>query len=29
MIVRITADAEADLAEAYWFYEQQCSGLGD
>lgn len=29
MIVSITSDAEADLAEGYWFYERQAPGLGD
>lgn len=29
MIVQITADAEADIRESFWFYEHQASGLGD
>jgi hypothetical protein len=29
MIVSISSDAEADIAEGYWFYERQSSGLGD
>ena len=29
MIVSISSDAEADLAEGYWFYERQSLGLGD
>jgi hypothetical protein len=29
MIVSISFDAEADLAEGYWFYERQSPGLGD
>jgi len=29
MIVSISSDAEADLAERYWFYERQSPGLGD
>jgi hypothetical protein len=29
MIVSISSDAEADLAEGYWFYERQSPGLGD
>jgi hypothetical protein len=29
MIVRVSSDAEADLAEGYWFYERQAFGLGD
>lgn len=29
MIVSISSDAEADLAEGYWFYERQSAGLGD
>lgn len=29
MIVGISSDAEADLAEGYWFYERQSPGLGD
>ena len=29
MIVKISGDAEADIAEGYWFYERQESGLGD
>lgn len=28
MIVHISSDAEEDLAEGYWFYEQQSPGLG-
>ena len=27
-IIQITADAEPDLAEGYWFYERQSPGLG-
>ena len=29
MIVSISSDAEADLAEGYWFSERQSPGLGD
>ena len=29
MILSISSDAEADLAEGYWFYERQSPGLGD
>ena len=29
MIVNISSDAEADLAEGFWFYERQLFGLGD
>lgn len=29
MIVKVSSDAEADIAEAYWFYERQAPGLGD
>lgn len=29
MIVRTSSDAEADIAEGYWFYERQAQGLGD
>ena len=29
MIVSISSDAEADLADGYWFYERQSPGLGD
>lgn len=29
MIVGISSDAEANLAEGYWFYERQSPGLGD
>ena len=29
MMVSISSDAEADLAEGYWFYERQSPGLGD
>jgi plasmid stabilization system protein ParE len=29
MIVRISGDAEADVAEGYWFYERQAAGLGE
>lgn len=29
MIVNISTDAEADIREGYWFYEDQSSGLGD
>ncbi len=28
MIVRISSDAERDVAEAFWFYESQATGLG-
>lgn len=28
MNVTISSDAEADIAEGYWFYEQQTPGLG-
>ena len=29
MIVKISSDAETDIAEGYWFYERQAVGLGD
>jgi hypothetical protein len=29
MIVSISSDAEADLAEGFWFYERQSPGLGE
>jgi hypothetical protein len=29
MKIRITEDAEFDLADGYWFYERQTPGLGD
>jgi hypothetical protein len=29
MIVGISSDAKANLAEGYWFYELQSPGLGD
>ena len=29
MSVHISSDAEADIAEGYWFYETQATGLGD
>ena len=29
MIVHITSDAEADIAQGFWFYEEQSHGLGD
>ena len=29
MIVHISSDAEADVAQGYWFYEQQADRLGD
>lgn len=29
MIVQISSDAESDIADGYWFYEGQTSGLGD
>jgi hypothetical protein len=29
MIVGISSGAEADIADAYWFYERQSIGLGD
>ncbi len=29
MIIGISAAAEADIAEGYWFYERQSAGLGD
>ncbi len=29
MIVKISSDAEADIAEGHWFYEEQRNGLGD
>jgi hypothetical protein len=29
MIVSISSDAEADVAEGYWLYERQSPGLGD
>jgi len=29
MMVSISSDAEADLAEGYWFYERQSPGLGE
>jgi len=28
MIVSISSDAEADIAESHWFYERQSPGLG-
>jgi hypothetical protein len=28
MIVHIGSDAEADIAQGYWFYEEQSEGLG-
>ena len=28
MIVNISSDAEADISEGYWFYEEQHDGLG-
>ncbi len=28
MIVQISSDAEFDIADGYWFYEGQVSGLG-
>ena len=29
MIVNISSDAEADIADGFWFYEGQNTGLGD
>jgi hypothetical protein len=29
MIISISSDAEADIAEGYWFYERQSPGLRD
>ena len=29
MIVNISSDAEADIREGYWLYEEQNDGLGD
>jgi hypothetical protein len=29
MIIEISSGAEADIADAYWFYERQSIGLGD
>ena len=29
MIVHITSDAEQDIAQGYWFYQEQSDGLGD
>jgi plasmid stabilization system protein ParE len=29
MIVHISSDAEKDVAQGYWFYEEQTDGLGD
>jgi plasmid stabilization system protein ParE len=29
MIVRISSDAEQDIADGFWFYEGQAAGLGD
>lgn len=29
MIVKISSDAEADIADGYWYYERQAPGLGD
>lgn len=29
MIVQIFSDAEADIADGFWFYESQAEGLGD
>jgi len=29
MIVKISNDAENDIREGYWFYEEQSDGLGD
>ena len=29
MKVRISSEAELDLADGYWFYENQVAGLGD
>jgi plasmid stabilization system protein ParE len=29
MIVEISSDAENDIREGYWFYEEQAIGLGD
>jgi len=28
MIVSISSDGEADIAEGFWFYERQSAGLG-
>lgn len=29
MIVNISSDAEADIADGFWFHEKQAVGLGD
>ena len=29
MIVEISSDAENNIQECYWFYEEQAIGLGD
>ena len=29
MIVNLSSDAETDIGDGYWFYEQQADGLGD
>ncbi len=29
MIVQISSDAEQDIADGFWFYEGQATGLGD
>ena len=29
MIVNISSDAEVDISQGYWFYEEQRDGLGD
>jgi len=29
MIVQISSDAEHDIAQGYWFYEEQSDGLGE
>ncbi len=29
MRIQITEEAEFDLADGFWFYERQMSGLGD
>ena len=29
MLVQISAAAEGDIADGYWFYERQSPGLGD
>jgi hypothetical protein len=29
MKIEISAGAEADIADGYWFYERQSIGLGD